>query len=382
MRPLISVFLLAICLFALSCKKESEFQNDVEGCTDTHVPVSTHAKAKELQKLLEQYTLEGIPGISLAVESKELGTFYGVSGFANLPNEEKLLPCHTFRIASLTKTMVATAVMRLAEAGELDVNAPISSYIKTETLENLPKANDATIGKLLSHTSGIPNYDSNPRFVTQVLNNPGEEITREERIAFAKGGDGTEDWVMEKYGPAYSNTNYVLLELILENITGQRYDEYLKKTLLHPMGLDGILFGTQDAYPLGLCSGYCDMYDNGHLREVSAFDANRWSAEGSAISGVEDIHNFFKMLLQAELTKPTTLEEMKANGYGLLEEDFNGSRGIGHDGQAVGYSSEMWFFPEKGLIITLLANRGRISDAQASIQLFEQLFLEIVTLHG
>lgn len=381
MKPLISVFFLTICLFALSCKKGAEFQNDIEGCADTYVPVSTHAKTKELQNLLEQYTLEGIPGVSLAVESKELGNFYGVSGFASLPNEEKLLPCHTFRIASLTKTIVATAVMRLVEAGELDVDAPISSILKEETLKDLPKANDATIGKLLSHTSGIPNYDSNPRFVTRVLNNPGEEITREERIAFAKGGDGTEDWVMEKYGPAYSNTNYVLLELILENITGQRYDEYLKETLLHPMGLDGILFGTQDAYPFGLCSGYCDMYDNGHIREVSAFDANRWSAEGSAISGVENVHNFFKMLLQAELTKPSTLEEMKVNGFGLLREDFNGIEGIGHDGQAVGYSSEMWHFPEKELTITLLANRGRISDQQPSIQLFEQLFLDVIAVH-
>ena len=69
------------------------------------------------------------------------------------------------------------------------------------------------------------------------------------------------------------------------------------------------------------------------------------------------------------------------NRYGLLHEIFEGVKAIGHDGEAIGYSSEMWCFPEKELMIVLIATKGRIDSDQASIQGFEKLFIDILKLH-
>lgn len=176
------------------------------------------------------------------------------------------------------------------------------------------------------------------------------------------------------------NTNYILLELILEKVTGISFEMYFTQNIINPLQLTNTKFGTEDAFPNGLVSGYCDIYDN-KLREVNLFDANRWSGEACLISNAKDIYTFFKDLNYGNLVSTKTKDKMVEMNLGILDDEFEGLSAIGHDGQAIGYSSEMRFFPEKDSIIIVLANKGRISSNQNSIQDYKKLIRELVNLH-
>ncbi len=374
------LYIIFLFMLSAACKKEAEEFNP-KSCTGFVAMDNDHLQSADIQRLLDNYVRKGIPGISTVISSGTQGFFYGSSGYASLSNMTLLQACNTFRVASLTKTFMATAIMQLAEEGEIDLDAQISSILDNNILDGLDKAYETTVEELLSHTSGIPNYDDNSRFVASVLNEPGKRLTVEDRLDFARDLEGTPDWVIEKYELIYSNTNYVLLQLILEKVTGNNYDQYILQRIIEPLDLSHTTFSTIKTFPDGLSAGYCDMFDNRKLRDVNLFDANRWSGEAAMISNGLDIYTFYNSLLKAELTSAQTLESMISNNLGLLHETIDGIEGIGHDGQGIGYSSEMWFFPKKDLIIVLIANQGRISSDQPSIQQFENALVDILKLH-
>ncbi len=376
---IIVVFVVILSLGA--CKQEPESSILAGACSNAGTPDNDHEQSEALQHLLELHTHGGIPGVTAVVHSESQGFFAGASGVVNIENGQALELCHTFRVASLTKTFMATAILQLAASGQVNLEAPISDYLDDHVLQDLDKAYETTVAELLNHTSGIANYDDNSRFVAQVLNEPGEPISVGERLDFARALGGTRDDVIEQYGPPYSNTNYVLLQLILEKVTGQGFEAYFQEFILDPLMLEHTSFSTMESFPNNLCAGYCDMYDNGKLREVSLFDARRWSGEAAMISNAVDVHHFFSALLSGQLTTQETLDQMIDQNLGLLEEDFDGHTAFGHDGQAAGYSSEMWYFPEHELTIILIANQGRISSDQPSIQNFEQLMVDVLRVH-
>jgi len=373
--------LLSLVWLLSSCLKDPDHSLKQQACDPILPFANTHTLDAELQSLMERAHENGLPGISVSIHSASKGSFFGTFGKADLHNGIALSPCHTLRAASFSKTLMATAFIQLHDEGKIDLESPISDLLPVDVLEGLDKANETSIAELLNHTSGIPNYDDNSRFVAAVLNEPGAELSTHDRLNFAKELGGIPDWVIEKFGYIYSNTNYLLLELILEATTGEPYDQYLDKHILQPTGMFSSSFGTKNAYPESLCVGYCDMYDNGRLREVSAFDARRWSGEAALISNTSDMYRFFEALLQARLTSAEGIELMKNEQYGLLKESIAGHEGIGHDGLAIGYSSQMWHFPDMELTVILMANQGRISGDQESIAPFERLLEDIVSLH-
>ena len=354
--------------------------NETE-CASDAIIEKNHDHKAELELLLDKAIEAGIPGIAIKVHSASKGQFFAIRGYANLEESVALAPCHVFRAASITKTLMATAILQLVEEGKVRLDQPITELLPKHVIDGLAKAKETTVAELLNHTSGIPNYDDNGRFVAAVLNEPGKELTVNDRLGFAKELQGTPDWVIEKFGTIYSNTNYVLLELILETQTGLTYETYLTKNVLRPAQIQQSSFATVHPFPNALASGYCDMYDEGSLREVNRFDARRWSGEAALISNVLDIDKFFNALMRAELCSESILGQMKINQYGLLLDTVAQVPAIGHDGQAIGFSSELWYFEDLELTVVLMANQGRISSDQPSIQPFEDLLTDIVAIH-
>lgn len=372
----------ALCLATLaSCFKEPEALVTDSECVAAERVQNNHQQVEALELLMDKGSEAGIPGISLMVYSESQGNYTATRGYAELDQYTKLQPCHVFRAASLTKTVLATVVIQLMEEGKLKIDDPITALLPKTVWEGLARADETTIAELMNHTSGIPNYDDNTRFVAAILNEPGKELTADDRLDFAKELQGTQDWVIEKFGTIYSNTNYVLLELIVEQVMGRPFEEVVDDYIFKPIQMEHSSFGTINPFPNGLCTGYCDMYDKGNLREVNLYDARRWSGEAAMISNGNDIYAFFRALLDAEFCSQTSFELMKKEQYGLLQDTIAGIPAIGHDGQAIGYSSEMWYFEELGLTIVLMANQGRISGDQPSIQPFEELLEQVVLLH-
>ena len=114
----------------ISCKKEPELMISNQGCDPVAPVTNNHSDEENLQDLLDAYALNGIPGVTAVVDSKTKGFFWGVAGKADLATNVPLTACHTFRVASLTKTFIAAAFMQLAESGDIELSNQISHYIR------------------------------------------------------------------------------------------------------------------------------------------------------------------------------------------------------------------------------------------------------------
>ncbi len=365
----------------ISCSRATELAAPLVMCTTTTPLVeNTHEKSDELNGRLHQAIAEGLPGVSVWLQSDSRGRFQFTGGKADLATGLDLKICHAFRVASLTKVVTAMGILKLVENGSLRLEDTITGILDRHLVAGIEKVEETTVEELLNHTSGIANYDDHPRFATTILNEPGKPLTADDRLELARGLSSTPDWVMTKYGPSYANTNYVLLEKIMEKQTGRSYEEYLEESVLRPLSMEQSIFSTLEPFPRNCIPGYCDLYDNGSIREVTLFDAQRFSAEGSLIATVKDLQRLFNGLFDQKILRSETMQLMIERQLGLLKESVVGLEGFGHDGQMIGYSAEMWYFPSEGLKIIILANRGRISDQQPSIQIFETLFTDLVEM--
>jgi|GEM_PF-3196197 len=340
---------------------------------------NNHPKSLVFQELLEKSKENGLTGVSLLIEDGNEGSFYGFTGNADLNESIAIDACKKFRVASITKVFTATAIMLLVERGLITLETPINQILSSEVLKDIKRANEARIKDLLAHKSGIANYDDNPNFPALILNEPGKAISLAEKLDLIRGQGATPAWVVEKFGIIYSNSNYLLLQLILEKVSKVSYEAFIQENILDKLKLSQTTFSTLEPYPENLTLGYVDIYDKGYVRDVSSWDAQRFQGEGCIISNAKELSLFYSALMDGRLFENQgTFDKMQSQGLGILKDTIQETPIIGHDGQAIGYSAEMWYLPQRNCIIVLLANQGRIMEEQPSIKPFENLFEDVI----
>ena len=134
-------------------------------CTLVFVPLS-HVAGQEvfsakIQAILDQSVTEfGIPGIVMLARNAEGKTFLGASGFADLETQTPMTPQHRFRIASISKTFVATVILQLVEEGALSLDEKIDRWLDASLVDSIPHGHAVTLRHLLSHTSGIYDFEA------------------------------------------------------------------------------------------------------------------------------------------------------------------------------------------------------------------------------
>ena len=121
-----------------------------------------HKKFRSIQRIIDKATSKQLAGVSVFIKSPKLGTWIGTSGFSNLENKEMLVKDDIFSLASIGKTYTATAILKLAEEGVLNIDDNISNYQPAEIIDNAPNGDKVTIRQLLAHTSGFANYNTDP----------------------------------------------------------------------------------------------------------------------------------------------------------------------------------------------------------------------------
>src|SRR3954452_259873 len=177
-----------------------------------------------LRRALERIVAEntGFPGGILAVRGPEL-RFTGAAGLADPAAGTLLRRRATFRIASVTKTFTAAAVLRLVESGRLGLDDPIAEHLDPATVRLLRDGGydvaSIRIRNLLQHTSGLYDYAGDPAFVTAVVSDPQHHWTRSEQVEFAMTHG--RPLFPPGMGLAYSDTGYILLGEVLERTTGR-----------------------------------------------------------------------------------------------------------------------------------------------------------------
>lgn len=254
-----------------------------------------------------------------------------------------------FTLASVAKTMTSVAVLRLVAEGKLSLDDMARQWIDRDISEGLGGLDNISLRHLLTMTSGLPDYLSDD-YVDDSLANP--ELVQNQQTALSYAFD-EEKLFHPGVSFQYSNTNYVLLGLILENVTGLNYALVMKKSVFDPVGMDqSFVFGSAKLpknFPKGHEGGQ-------HFRKYYEADG---FGDGGVISTAGDLAKFYKALFVDHSLLPSSLlaELMRdelGEGYGMGIE-IEGQI-VGHSGGDLGFSSDVRMDLGSGdIAITLIA---------------------------
>ncbi len=291
-------YILAFLLISLlGCQKDPIATENTYTCLSSSSSSIDHPDAARFDQFLEEKVAEGLPGISMLIKTPE-GFYQGAAGVADIPNKIAMKPCHLHRIGSITKQFTAAIVMLMYQDGELDLDDNISDLLPAHTLKDIANAKEATVRHLLTHSSGIPDvYDID--FWLEFYDDPLRVRQAGEEINYARNVDadfpaGTQ-W-------HYSNTNYILLQLIAENISGKTYKALLHERIIVPLGLQSTYFDDHGVQPSGVVRGYTDDYGNDYLRDVTDYAFGVANGTGGIFSNIYDL-----LLFHLAFTEPGIL---------------------------------------------------------------------------
>jgi len=310
-------------------------------------PFSVQAEAL----LAARYEADG-PGAAVLVARDGKVLFRKGYGLASVELKVPVSPDMVFRIGSMTKQFTAAGILLLVEAGKVDLQAPISRYLD-KTPASWAKV---TVEMLLNHTSGIPSYTDDPTFESHFR----EDFTPQRLL---------ETFVTSKpldFAPGssqrYDNTGYFLLGLILEKVSGQPWDAFLKAKIFAPLGMIHTRLGKETELIPGLVSGYT----TGPL-PAPYLSMTQPGAAGALVSSVDDLAIWTQALHGGKVLKPESLARMLAPthlpdgktipyGFGLGLETMNGRTLVGHGGGINGFTCFMLADPQKHTLAVILNN--------------------------
>jgi D-alanyl-D-alanine carboxypeptidase len=195
--------------------------------------------ASELQALLDEAVSNGIPGISAAVATRDRVVWTGVAGMANLQTGAPVRSDMLFGVGSITKTFVAVVILQLAEEGRLDLNST-AALLLGAAVAGIPNADKATLAQLLNHTGGVPSWEDDPAWIHD---GRGERLdpyltwSKAATLPYIKGHAALAP-PGEKF--SYANTNFTLLGMVIEKVTGNEAVDEIHRRILTPLGLKNI----------------------------------------------------------------------------------------------------------------------------------------------
>jgi len=323
------------------------------------------ALQNEVQEITNELNTCGVIGISTSIIIQDIGTWNGVAGHSELINETLMDTSHYLEMGSFTKSYTAALIMRLHQDGILELDDKLDDW-----LPSFPNINgEITIAQCLNHTSGLNDYINHPEYMDFMAANyddttdPALSLQLFQPQAFLPPG------IME----IYSNSNYVLLGLIIESAANMTYQEYLEETILNPIGSNDIYMG-----------GYIDMSDNkahGHydfdgdfiLEDVyesygnpSSFLSSLFAA-GCLVAQANDVSSFFHNLFNESILDETHLTMMQDNEYGMVHIDHNGTDVFLHDGSTLGFSCLLSHIPSINTTVIVAMNQKKDQDECLSI---------------
>ncbi|MGD2183632.1 serine hydrolase domain-containing protein [Lusitaniella coriacea] len=335
------------------------------GCSEAQEATSsqqTVVAASQLQDVLDMGVEEGeMPGATMAISTPQ-GNWIGASGLSNREKKTPMQPNDRFAIASISKTFVAVVVLQLVEEGELDLEESIDTYLPEEVSEEIPYSDRVTVRQLLNHTSGVAEYSEMFDEDIQEGNLP-ESWTAKDAIAYIYDEE-PERKPGKKH--SYCNSNYILLQLIVEEITERTLAAEIRDRILEPAGLKNTFMAVQEPIPGGFVTGYADFDGDGEWDSNSVPVGGGGLGDGGLISTVADLIQFARsLLIEKTLLSPEMMEEMltfiddrEGGEYGLgvqrYETDFGEE--LGHTGGDFGFQSQLFYLPAEEIIIAVLVN--------------------------
>jgi D-alanyl-D-alanine carboxypeptidase len=301
---------------------------------------------------------EGAPGV-VALARNRSGSWQGASGVAVLQPRRRMRPREHFRVASVTKTFVATVVLQLVAEGRLGLDDTVERRLPGL----LPQGRRITVRQLLNHTSGLYDYLDDPharaRFVGDVHPRQTVAIAASRPLRFAPGTS----W-------AYSNSGYQILGLMIERATGEPLRRVLALRIFAPLGLRHTSFEPPPRLREQVAHGYTSPGGQApsardRPRDVTQnADDGTW-ADGAIVSNVDDLARFYSALLKGRLLRRGLLHEMQRTvptdfgvraGLGLFRMRLPCGYAWGHGGGMAGYLTLVLASKDGSHVVVMAAN--------------------------
>jgi len=360
------LYIVIITVIFLTTSTMCYTQESAYSANDSEVPQSIDELKTEIDSLLIKYQ---IPGVGIAIVSKDSIIYCGGLGYANVKNKIPVTENTLFRMGSITKSFVALGFLKLVEEGKVDLQTPVKEIIPEIEIKNpWRKTNPVRIIHLLEHTSGFSNS------LKEFNINDDPDIPLQQALKVV--GDAFE----VRYRPGtiyhYSNTGYGLAGLILEKITGKRYEDYLKEVILDPIGMETSTFKINDNNSMKLLAqGYL-----GNFKESPFVNFYSRSA-GIMFSSTRDMAKYVQFMLnrgkvgekqiisEASIKRketPTTSMASRMDlefGYGLGTECTyrSGFKWLGHNGAHLGFFTDFWYNCDLNIGYVILINKFDLS---------------------
>ncbi len=315
------------------------------------------------------------PGATILILKEGQPLYAHAYGFRTLADHQPARMDTHYEIGSITKQFTAAAILQLRDAGKLDLDAKVATYVS-----DTPYAGEVTLRQLLTHTSGLADFidaSSEERATQPATFGQLMGIVTDKPLNFPPGSKAS-----------YSNTGYVILGRIIETVSHESYNDYVRKHLLQPAEMtDTFTVADEDSLPT-MALGY--RHVNGKLeRGLTIHESFGWSA-GNLVSTVSDVEKWNQALAggkivpladYALMSTPQKATDGSDTGYGLglFITTIDGQLRIGHTGGSFGFTAANFYFPAQKLRIIALTNNADVPEAGEIVTtaIFHALYPEL-----
>jgi D-alanyl-D-alanine carboxypeptidase len=327
---------------------------------------------QKLQTNLDEWHKNGkFAGATLGVCLADGNCFSLATGFSDLEKKQKMKPSDLMLAGSVGKTYAAVVALQLVKEGKINLDEKVEKYLGQEKwFSRLPNAKDITVRQLMNHTSGLVRYEFKDQFTKDLTANPEKVWKPEELLAYLL--DEKPPFEAGK-GWDYSDTNYIVLGMIIEKVTGKKYYTEAEKRVLKPLKLKNTK--PQDKPEIkGLIQGYAGA-DNpfggkDRVLENGKFIINpqfEWTG-GGMVSNSEDLARWAKLMYVGKAFDASLLPEMLNGvsapmlgretkyGLGVIIRPTRMGTTYGHSGFFPGYMTDVMYFPDKKISLAVQVN--------------------------
>ena len=383
------VFIATLCIVVTACRKY-----DISPMLphETGMPwndtSSMHPDNETFKNLLAKYNRKGLPGISLLVRNAS-GTWCGSVGKADLEKNMPFRVDQVSKIASISKLIIGTTVFKMMEdsvrtgMGYTALHKKISNWLPSNLLNKIANANLVTLGQLMNHESGIPDIIEQDNFYLQAINDPTKKWSLQDLVSHIFNKPAL-------FHPAdtaiYSNTNIILICMIIESVTNRGHSDVISDYVFTPLKMNNTWYFPHEKIPGNVAQGYYDLYNNNTLVNVSNI------ATGGMFSNIFDLYKFLDALIlkqtflapasyQLMCTWGTKSDPPNIYGYGIMKKyiERGDNAGIGHSGRDLGYTANMFYFPNKDVSHIFLINYGSDGDSKLKA-VFKEFLNELMDI--
>ncbi|MFJ9041492.1 serine hydrolase domain-containing protein [Streptomyces sp. NPDC102406] len=365
MRPRAGVVGLAACAIMATA-----FGGPARAAQDTDGSAGPHAAT---QRAIDAAVASGVPGITAEARDAS-GVWKSATGVGNLRTGAPRGPYDRFRTGSITASFVATVLLQMEAEKRLSLDDSVDRYLPGLVSGNGNDGRAITVRQLLNHTSGLFDYFSDTAYVQTYVLGDGylqhryDTMPHDQRVKVALSHPpayqpGVRHW--------FSNTNDLLAAMVVEKVSGRKYEDEVRRRIIAPLGLTATSHpGTGTKLPQPSSRGYSRLFADqpDRVEDVTEVNGSQAWGNGDIISSAADLNRFYTALMSGRLLPAQQLKEMRttvvnpdvpASSYGLGIERLTLGCGTDvwyHDGGAVGWISVSSFTEDGSHVFTFNYN--------------------------